>query len=453
MSSRMEGDGDKDKSLKARWDSLPPRTRTYAVFGALGMGVLLLAGGLVSEPQKGPAAAQVQARIDNALIPKEKVGDLGSAAVSQDLRESAKKVRDLEGEVARLKQMMDKQNSGDAAGTQTTQRIQSELQQLRGELQEIKRTGGAAGSSGASAGMVPPNAQRPQPAGTVGAPGAPGAVPGLGNEAGTAMAPAAIAFGQQRTIGGPDERAKTAQVSVAGPIARPPEGFYLPSGSIIRGVLLNGVDAPTGRAAMKDPVPVLARIKHDAILPNRYRADVKECFVILDAIGDLPSERVMMRTSTLSCVRKDRTVIDMALKAYAIGEDGRAGLRGTVINKQGAIIAKALVAGFAEGASNAFGGNNNMLSPVGQNGEIQIDVGRSGKAGVMGGASSALDRIAAYYLDLADQMHPVIEIDSARRVSLVILQGSQVGGALPGQGNGQPQPNTGPRPAVASVQR
>lgn len=445
MSARMEGGASENPGLKERWDQLSTKTKTFAVMGG-GLGaVLLLAGTLTSEPSKGPAAAQVQARIDNALIPKEKVNDLGSAAVSQDLRDSAKRVRDLEGEVARLKQMMEKGASGDAAGAQTTQRIQAELQQIRTEMSNLSKGVGSGGAAGPTSTIA--SANRPQPAGTIG--GQPG-VPGLGGGEQAAM-PMSPAFGQQRTIGGPNEQQRAA-VAIAPSAPKLPEGFYLPSGSIIRGVLLNGVDAPTGRAAMKDPVPVLARIKHDAILPNRYRADVKECFVILDAIGDLPSERVMMRTSTLSCVRKDRTVIDMALKAYAIGEDGRAGLRGTVINKQGAIIAKALIAGFAEGASNAFGGNSNMMTPVGQNGEVQIDLGRSGRSGVMGGASSALDRIAAYYLDLADQMHPIIEIDSARRVSLVILQGSQVGGALPGQPRGGPQTAPqGPRPAVASA--
>lgn len=434
MSTVMEGNANQDASLRGRWTALSPRAKQLAVGGSLVMFVVLIASTMSGTTAK-KATKDPRTRMENALIPKDKVSDLGSAAVSQDLRDTSKRVRDLEGDVARLTQRFEKGASGDAAGAQTNQRLQTEMTQLRSKITELERALGQGGTTGP--GQNPQ--MRPQPAGTLAAPQAQGRqnVPGLGQPEVIAGPPSLT---EVRTIGGPEKNEAAARpaVAVAPGRTKPDDGFYLPSGSIIRGVLLNGVDAPTGRAALKDPVPILARIKHEAILPNRYRADVKECFVILDAIGDLPSERVMMRTSSLSCVRKDKSVIDMSLKAYAIGEDGRAGLRGTVISKQGAILAKALVAGFAEGAANAFGGNNQLVGQPNQEGNV--DIGRSGRYGVMGGASSALDRVAAYYLDLADQMHPVIEIDSARRVSLVVLQGSQVGGpqpvtpARPGQG-------------------
>lgn len=69
----------------------------------------------------------------------------------------------------------------------------------------------------------------------------------------------------------------------------------LPSGSILSGVLVTGMDAPTGKAAQKDPFPSLIRIKTEAILPNRFRADFRECFLIAAGWGDLSSERAYMR--------------------------------------------------------------------------------------------------------------------------------------------------------------
>jgi conjugal transfer pilus assembly protein TraB len=46
------------------------------------------------------------------------------------------------------------------------------------------------------------------------------------------------------------------------------DALFIPAGAILSGVLLNGLDAPTGQGARKDPTPALLRIKHDAILPE-----------------------------------------------------------------------------------------------------------------------------------------------------------------------------------------
>jgi conjugal transfer pilus assembly protein TraB len=48
----------------------------------------------------------------------------------------------------------------------------------------------------------------------------------------------------------------------------PEDAVLIPAGSILRGVLLSGMDAPTGRQSRRDPYPALARIKHAAILPR-----------------------------------------------------------------------------------------------------------------------------------------------------------------------------------------
>jgi conjugal transfer pilus assembly protein TraB len=83
----------------------------------------------------------------------------------------------------------------------------------------------------------------------------------------------------------------------------------VPAGSLLKGVLLTGLDAPTGRSARRDPYPALVRIKHEALLPNRFRADVRECFLVAAGFGDLSAERASLRGETLSCVRADGGVI------------------------------------------------------------------------------------------------------------------------------------------------
>lgn len=40
----------------------------------------------------------------------------------------------------------------------------------------------------------------------------------------------------------------------------------LPAGSILSGVSVTGMDAPTGKQAQRDPFPSLIRVKNEAIL-------------------------------------------------------------------------------------------------------------------------------------------------------------------------------------------
>lgn len=209
----------------------------------------------------------------------------------------------------------------------------------------------------------------------------------------------------------------------------------LPAGSILSGVLVTGMDAPTGKQAQRDPFPSLIRIKNEAILPNRFRADFRECFMIAGGWGDLSSERAYMRAERLSCVRNDGSVLEASLEAYATGEDGKAGLRGRLVSKQGAIIARSLGAGFLQGLAGAFnvqkvptinvtraGDNGKTVQPVY---EQAFDSNALQSAG-FSGAGSALERIADFYLEMAESIFPVIEIDALREVDFIVNKGMTV---------------------------
>ena len=129
---------------------------------------------------------------------------------------------------------------------------------------------------------------------------------------------------------------------------------FLPAGSIFSGTLITGVDASCGKSSKKDPFPVLLRVKKEAILPNRYRADVRECFLIAAGWGDLGAERAYFRAERLSCIRTDGKAIETKIDMFAVGEDGKAGLRGRLVSKTGALLNKALLAGFMKGFSQIF---------------------------------------------------------------------------------------------------
>lgn len=210
--------------------------------------------------------------------------------------------------------------------------------------------------------------------------------------------------------------------------------IYLPVGSILTGVFITGMDAPTGNAARRDPFPATLRIQKEAILPNRFRADVRECFMMVSGYGDLSSERAYLRGEAISCVREDGGVIEATLDSYAVGEDGKAGVRGRLVSKEGQLVARSLMAGFLEGAAGAF---NVQQAP-----SIRIQRGDDSSSddkipvykqaldadtmqgAVAGGAGSALSRIAEYYIKMAESIFPVIEVDAGRQIDVVITRGT-----------------------------
>lgn len=206
-------------------------------------------------------------------------------------------------------------------------------------------------------------------------------------------------------------------------------GTYLPAGSIFSGTLLTGVDVTTGEGSRRDPFPVLLRVKKEAILPNRYRTDVKECFLVAAGWGDLSSERAYLRAEKLSCIREDGKALESKVEMYAVGEDGKAGVRGRVVNKTGALLGRALMAGFLEGFSKLFGKSQVMTIQTGSLGrnakapyESYLSSDALQSAG-LSGVGSAMDRLANYYIDMAENIYPIIEVDAGRAIDFVMLNG------------------------------
>ncbi|WP_445369093.1 TraB/VirB10 family protein [Methylomonas sp. BW4-1] len=206
---------------------------------------------------------------------------------------------------------------------------------------------------------------------------------------------------------------------------------FIPAGSILTGVLLNGLDAPTGKKAKKEPMPVLFRIKKEAILPNRFHADVRECFLLAAGFGDLSAERAYFRGETFSCVRQDGGVIEVPMNAYATGEDGKNGVRGRVVSKQGALLAQSMMAGFLRGFSDAFGRNQIPMLMTGGLGALSGTTpfqsafsSQSMEGGALKGAGYAMERLSHFYMDMAEEIYPVIEVDATRQVNFIVQKGT-----------------------------
>lgn len=206
--------------------------------------------------------------------------------------------------------------------------------------------------------------------------------------------------------------------------------FYMPTGSIISGMLLNGIDASTSSSAKNEPMPALIRVQKEAILPNRFTSDIKDCFVLVSGHGDLSSERAYLRGEYLSCVRTDGAVLETHFPSYVVGEDGKAGMKGRLVSKQGQMIARSLVAGFASGISKAFDVTPvSVLDTTSIGGSVQYQNNFSSglvRGAAAQGASQALERIADFYIKMAEQIFPVVEITAGRSIDIVVTNGTKL---------------------------
>lgn len=201
---------------------------------------------------------------------------------------------------------------------------------------------------------------------------------------------------------------------------------YLTSGTFVRAQLLSGLDAPTGGQAQSNPQPVLLRLIDDGRLPNRFRARMKECLIVGTGYGDLSSERAIVRTESLACVTHAGEALDQPIKGFVAGEDGKAGIRGRLVTKQGQLLANALIAGIGSGLGQAFQQNSTITSTSALGTTTSIEPGKQFQAGVVSGVGKAFDRLAQYYITLAEKLFPVIEVGAGRVVDVVLTKGTEL---------------------------
>lgn len=196
--------------------------------------------------------------------------------------------------------------------------------------------------------------------------------------------------------------------------------------SFTRGTLLGGLDAPTGGQAQSNPHPVLIRLADNSVLPNRFRGAYRECFVIAAGYGDISAERAYLRTENLSCVRPDGRTLEVNIQGSVYGEDGKVGVRGRLVTKQGQLLANALMTGVISGLGRGIAAASTEYATTPLGSVSSVSGSNVYRAGIGSGIGQALDRLAQYYIQLAEKTFPVIEIDAGREIDVVITKGVRI---------------------------
>ncbi|KJV51432.1 bacterial conjugation TrbI-like family protein [Orientia tsutsugamushi str. Gilliam] len=205
---------------------------------------------------------------------------------------------------------------------------------------------------------------------------------------------------------------------------------YVTSGSSARAVLLTGVVVGTGTNSSSSPEPIVLQLLDTAILYNKYKTDqIKNAILIGSCNGEMSSERAKCRIETLSVVNNQGDIIEKKVEGWLIGEDGRSGIKGIVVDKSSNIASMAALNGVFSSIAKFLQSKAikpDMLPTLnlvagGQQQEFQI--GDALQSGAYAGASNAFDKLADFAIKRADSMSPVVLVASGRVIDVVFKKG------------------------------
>jgi conjugal transfer pilus assembly protein TraB len=429
-------------------ERLTPRQRQYAMLGAIllgGVGLLWLVFAFAeSAPsgQAGKASSATPGPVTNigVMPPGQQVNP-----VDQWVGTAGSKLAQYESEREEQGRLNKDRQAFEA---RTMQRFAELEQRLTATTQAVQAPAPARVPAAPAPSLPPPSALPPPPPAprgpTMGAVPAmpPGVPPAPLSSALPLPAPAAPTLTRIAVADRAATRVPTPSTADTRTLST-----FLPV-SFTRGTLLGGLDAPTGGQSQSNPHPVLIRLSDNSVLPNRLRGEYRDCFVIAAGYGDISSERAYLRTENLSCVRADGAALEVRIQGSVYGEDGKVGMRGRLVTKQGQMLANALLAGVVSGIGQGLATSSTSYSTSAL-GTIATASGADAyRAGLGTGVGRALDRLAQYYIKLAENTFPVIEVDAGREIDVVITKGvridvpSAVTERRAGAGPSSPTPST-----------
>lgn len=120
-------------------------------------------------------------------------------------------------------------------------------------------------------------------------------------------------------------------------------------------MLLTGtvIGTRTNNAAL--PEPIMLRHVATATFSEGYKTEqIKEAILIGSCSGDISSERGKCRLETLSLLNRDGEIIGKRVEGWLIGEDGRPGIKGFVVDEFSKLARMAALNGESSGIAQFF---------------------------------------------------------------------------------------------------
>jgi conjugal transfer pilus assembly protein TraB len=201
-----------------------------------------------------------------------------------------------------------------------------------------------------------------------------------------------------------------------------------------RAFMVTGAYAPAFSAGDEEPLPVLLQAEGDILIANDDTESVDRCFLIGSAKGNMNSKTADIRLVKISCsLNEGKQMIEGGISGWVIGENGIPGVPGELLHKNGAWLAQTFVAGFMQTFSDALANTGTTQISFGgttNGGNTQVPLGNAvsdnAAAAVGGGLSSVFGQLGEYYLKMAEQIFPVIEVKAGRTVNILLKGGEDL---------------------------
>ena len=182
------------------------------------------------------------------------------------------------------------------------------------------------------------------------------------------------------------------------------------AGDSVRIKLLAGVNAPTDGT----PYPVVFKLVGDVNGPDGSALPLGEARLIAAAQGSLTDARALFRLSSLNLRLPDGRRKVLQVDGWVVGEDGKRGMEGVLIDPIGKVILGAGMVGLLDGYGRAFA-DSQVTTYYGINGGSEMVTGSDSKYALGRALSESAWEWGSIINQRAAMMVPHVEVLSGRQ--------------------------------------
>lgn len=206
--------------------------------------------------------------------------------------------------------------------------------------------------------------------------------------------------------------------------------IYIPETSYVSGYLLGGLAVSTSlNTPDENASPVVIRLTKRGNLPKNFNLDIATCRILGSSYGDLSSERAVIRLEKMVCIDPSTELVTTSNIAGTVhGPDGMNGIKGKVVATSSKHIKNALIGGVISGLSQSSKGQDAMtITSLGTISSQKRDFSDMVTGGASSGIATAGEKIANYYLKMAESMSPILTIPGGVKVDIIFTKGFFIG--------------------------
>jgi conjugal transfer pilus assembly protein TraB len=204
------------------------------------------------------------------------------------------------------------------------------------------------------------------------------------------------------------------------------DSIDLPIGIAV-GLTINGMDAPTFQWGQQDPQPLLTSIEDKMITAMNEEIDIKGCMVLSSTHGAVSAEKAMPRLVKMNCRDKNGNLYAGSVKGWILGDDGKVGITGRLVSRQGSVLARTFWADVLSlgGSYLRQSATSTSLSALGTVETLKQDGEQLLKSAGGQAIERTTGRIAQFFIKIAEQIYPVVEVMPGRKVT-VLFEGGRL---------------------------